>query len=237
MSKFFGEGASSHAREVYEHVETMLDPSKLVNLTLGTFTTHALLDDPKRFGFMMARHKFVGKMLTDFDRVLEVGCQEGFTSLLMSQHVKNLVSVDFFKEHIREAQQFIGPYAKNVEFRGHDILDGPVQGTFDGAFSLDVLEHIDARDEDTYMKNVTSSLKPEGVFIVGMPSLESQKYASPGAAEGHINCKTGADLKLLCRKYFNHVFMFSMNDEVLHTGFMPMSHYIFAMCVTKKSDV
>lgn len=235
MSKFFGKSVSSYGREVYEHVETLLDRSKLVNLNLGSFTTHALLDDPKRFGFMMARHKFVGKMLVGFEKVLEVGCQEGFTSLLMSQHVKKLVSVDFFKEHIREAQAFIGPYAPNVEFRGHDILDGPVEGTFDGAFSLDVLEHIDAKDEDTYMKNVTASLKPEGVFIVGMPSLESQKYASKGAAEGHINCKTGEDLRALCKKYFNHVFMFGMNDEVLHTGFLPMSHYIFAMCVTKKA--
>lgn len=235
MSKFFSKGASSHGREVYEHVETLLDPSKLVNLTLGTFTTHALLDDSKRFGFMMARHKFVGKMLADFEKVLEVGCQEGFTSLLMSQHVKNLVSVDFFREHIREAQEFIGPYAPNVEFRGHDILDGPVEGMFDGAFSLDVLEHIDAKDEDTYMKNVTASLKPGGVFIVGMPSLESQKYVSKISAEGHINCKTGEDLRALCKKYFGHVFMFGMNDEVLHTGFLPMSHYIFAMCVTKKA--
>ena len=27
---------------------------------------------------------------------------------------------------------------------------------------------------------------------------------------------------------------FSMNDEVLHTGFYPMSHYIFTMCTNKK---
>lgn len=236
MTKFYGEKTSAAARDIYERVEGSLDPAKLINLTLGTYSTHSLLNDPKRFGFMMARHKFVGKMLADFDHVLEVGCQEGVTSLLMSQHVKRLTSVDFYKPHVEEAERLIAPFVRNVRFKGHDILDGPVPGEFDGAFSLDVLEHIDSSQEHLYMENVATSLKPDGVFIVGMPSLESQKYASKDSAAGHINCKTGADLKALCKKYFRHVFIFSMNDEVLHTGFLPMSHYILAMCVFRMSS-
>ena len=82
MSKFFGDAASQYAHSAYEAVDSSLDPAKLKNMALGKYLTHALLDDPKRVGFMMARHKFVGKMLADFDSVLEVGCQEGFTSLL-----------------------------------------------------------------------------------------------------------------------------------------------------------
>jgi hypothetical protein len=27
--------------------------------------------------------------------------------------------------------------------------------------------------------------------------------------------------------------MFSMNDEVVHTGFHPMAHYLFALCCTR----
>lgn len=232
MSKFFGDATSEYAHSIYESVDSSLDPEKTKNLTLGRYITHALLDDPKRFGFMMARHKFVGKMLAGFDRVLEVGCQEGFTSLLMAQHVKHLVATDYFRDHLAEAEKHIAPYVKNVEFRGHDIIDAPVEnGTFDGAFSLDVLEHIDPKQEHHYMQNVAASLKPEGVFIVGMPSLESQIYASKAAAAGHINCKKGPDLKALCERYFRNTFLFGMNDEVLHTGFSPMCHYIFVMCV------
>lgn len=234
MSRFFGDATSEYAHSIYEAVDRGLDPEKLHNLTLGRYITHALLDDPKRFGFMMARHKFVGKMLTGFDRVLEVGCQEGFTSLLMSQHVKHLVATDYFRDHVTEAQKYIGPYVKNVEFRGHDIIDGPVDGGFDAAFSLDVLEHIDPKQEDRYMENVAASLEPDGVFIVGMPSLESQIYASKAAAAGHINCKPGPVLKELCHRYFRNSFLFGMNDEVLHTGFSPMCHYIFVMCVAPR---
>ncbi|MFM8835604.1 MAG: methyltransferase type 12, partial [Actinomycetota bacterium] len=39
------------------------------------------------------------------------------------------------------------------------------------------------------------------------------------------------------KKYFHSVFMFSMNDEVVHTGFFPMSHYLIAVCADKKSAV
>ena len=67
-----------------------------------------------------------------------------------------------------------------------------------------------------------------------MPSLESQKYASPQSKEGHINCKNGEDLKLLLEEYFNNVFLFSMNDEVLHTGYSKMAHYIIVLCTYKK---
>ncbi len=70
--------------------------------------------------------------------------------------------------------------------------------------------------------------------MIGTPSLELQAYASPPSKAGHINCKTGNQLKALLEKYFEHVFIFSMNDEVVHTGFSPMAHYLFALCVQSK---
>ena len=87
---------------------------------------------------------------------------------------------------------------------------------------------------DLAIGNIAGSLKPTGVAIIGSPSLESQRYASKGSLEGHVNCKTGPDLKTLMEKYFENVFLFSMNDEVVHTGFYPMAHYLFAVCAGRK---
>jgi hypothetical protein len=36
--------------------------------------------------------------------------------------------------------------------------------------------------------------------------------------------------------YFHNVFVFSMNDEVVHTGYYPMAHYLFAVCAGKKIE-
>src|SRR5262249_30224464 len=95
---------------------------------------------------------------------------------------------------------------------------------------LDVLEHIAAPDEETYVINLCRSLTGDGVLIIGSPSVESQLYASPLSKAGHVNCKSGKDLKDLLDQYFERVFIFSMNDEVVHTGFYPMAHYLFAIC-------
>ena len=35
----------------------------------------------------------------------------------------------------------------------------------------------------------------------------------------------------ILEKYFKNVFLFSMNDEVVHTGFSKMAHYLICLCV------
>jgi hypothetical protein len=46
-----------------------------------------------------------------------------------------------------------------------------------------------------------------------------------------VNLKHAGDLRDLMAQRFHNVFMFSMNDEVVHTGFSPMAHYLFGMGV------
>ena len=102
---------------------------------------------------------------------------------------------------------------------------------FEALYSLDVLEHIPQKQEDIFLGNCKESLKENGVAIIGMPSLESQSYASPASKAGHVNCKTGQDFKITLEKHFSNVFLFSMNDEVVHTGFEKMAHYLIGLCV------
>jgi hypothetical protein len=78
-------------------------------------------------------------------------------------------------------------------------------------------------------------LTPEGVLILGSPSLESQAYASPPSKAGHVNCKTGSTLRNLLEKFFHNVFVFSMNDEVVHTGYFPMAHYVIGIGCTRRT--
>ena len=72
------------------------------------------------------------------------------------------------------------------------------------------------------------NLRPTAA-IIGMPSLESQAYASPASKAGHVNCKSMPELRELMLRYFHNVFMFSMNDEVVHTGHHKMAHYLWAV--------
>jgi len=95
---------------------------------------------------------------------------------------------------------------------------------------LDVLEHIPQAQEKQFFANLKQSLKPSAKVVIGIPSLESQVYASPGSKAGHVNCKTKEDLCASLSNIFSNVFCLSMNDEVVHTGFNRMSNYLFAVC-------
>jgi 2-polyprenyl-3-methyl-5-hydroxy-6-metoxy-1,4-benzoquinol methylase len=114
------------------------------------------------------------------------------------------------------------------------VLDGPVSGKFDAVYALDVLEHIPPAKESTFINNMISSLAPHGVALIGTPSLQSQAYASAHSRIGHVNCKDQLELKKLMQRWFHNVFVFSMNDEVVHSGFHAMSHYNFCLCCGKK---
>jgi 2-polyprenyl-3-methyl-5-hydroxy-6-metoxy-1,4-benzoquinol methylase len=203
------------------------------NESLGLMTSWAWQDDPKHLFFTLSRYKFVAKMLSGKKNVLEVGCSDAFASRIVRQEVKALTAIDFDQRFINDAQKRTSKKWP-IALKCHDILLGPVSGSFDGAYSLDVLEHIPKEDEQLFLTNITDSLTKTGVLILGMPSLNSQVYASQQSIEGHVNCKQQESLKELMGNFFNHVFMFSMNDEVVHTGFHAMAHYHIALCCGKK---
>jgi hypothetical protein len=148
--------------------------------------------------------------------------------------VESLVGIDFDPVFVEDARAGMDPrWAFDVCV--HDMVASPFDGPFDAAYALDVLEHIPAADEDRFIANITRSLAAPGTAIFGLPSLESQPYASPLSKEGHVNCKSAPDLKRVMLRHFDEVFIFSMNDEVVHTGFYALAHYLFALCVGKRS--
>jgi 2-polyprenyl-3-methyl-5-hydroxy-6-metoxy-1,4-benzoquinol methylase len=201
-------------------------------IKLGARTQHAYLEDPKHLLFNLSRYKFVSKMFSGYGKVLEIGCGDAFGTALVAQTVEQITATDLDDKFIIELKRTHG-FSNKINFLAKDFIRECVQDDFDAAFCLDVLEHIPKKFEKKFISNIAKSLAHNGDLIIGMPSLESQIYASQLSKEGHVNCKKAEELKDLMSKYFSKVFIFSMNDEVLHTGFAPMSHYIFALCVSK----
>jgi 2-polyprenyl-3-methyl-5-hydroxy-6-metoxy-1,4-benzoquinol methylase len=200
---------------------------------LGLMSSQVWRDDPRRLLFVLARYKFVSKMFSGMRKVLEVGCADAFGTRIVRQEVAEVVATDFDPAFIRRNQERVHP-RWNVTFQVHDMLSGPLAMGFDGAYAVDVIEHIPAEQELAFVGNIVASLNPQGVCLIGTPSIQSQVYASPPSKAGHVNCKDAPGLKSLMSNFFHNVFIFSMNDEVVHTGFTPMAHYLWALCCQRR---
>jgi 2-polyprenyl-3-methyl-5-hydroxy-6-metoxy-1,4-benzoquinol methylase len=204
-------------------------------IRLGMLNSQRWRNDPRVLLFTMARYKFVAKMLTGCRDVIEVGCGDGWATHLVLQEVETVRAYDLDAELIKDACLYSA--APRLSFDVWDMVAEPVTPQADACYLLDVFEHIVPEHESQFLANLAASIKKDGICIVGAPSLESQSYASSTSRAGHVNCKSGRDLRAALERYFSRVFLFGMNDEVLHTGFDKMSHYVLCLCVGVKNPV
>lgn len=199
--------------------------------TMGPWTSHIWRSDPRHLAFLLARYKFVAKMLEGKGSVLEVGCGDAFGTQVVLQAVGQVHGLDFEPLVLRDAEaRYQAEGCSRVRFSLHDVVADCVPGgPYDAAYSLDVIEHIPAELEQDFLRHIVQGLKPSGVLILGTPNVTASAYASPASLEGHINLKSARGLKEVLQLHFENVFSFSMNDEVVHTGYGPMAHYLFAV--------
>lgn len=202
------------------------DPSNTI--MMGPHTGYQYRTDPKHLCFVLSRYKFCSKLLGGKASVLEVGCGDAFGTPIVAQAVKTLTAIDWDEQLVLSAQKRLS-FLENCSFAQHDLVEKPIEGKFDAIYSVDVLEHIDSRKEAEFMKNCCTSMVDQGIFIAGTPNIKAEAYASASSKLGHINLKDAVGLEQLLMKYFQTVFVFSMNDEVVHTGFSNMAHYLFGV--------
>jgi len=203
---------------------------------LGPWSSHIYRSDPRHLLFVLSRYKFVAKLLADKDHVLEIGCGDGIGLPVVLQSVKKITAVDIEPLVITDIQKRIdSDVLDRCDVRIVNLVTTPLEGVYDAAYSLDVIEHIEPANECSFLTNIVKSLKPEGFLVIGTPNVSADQYASPYSREGHINLKSAETLKISLGNFFHHVFIFSMNDEMVHTGYYPMAHYLFALGVDQKN--
>jgi 2-polyprenyl-3-methyl-5-hydroxy-6-metoxy-1,4-benzoquinol methylase len=203
-------------------------------MLLGAPTSYSFTHDAKHVSFVLARYKFCAKMLAGKKSVMEFGSGDGIGLPIIAQAVNRVYCVDWDERHIESIRRRLLPWFKNVSLNHLDLNKEKPDFKVDAAFSIDVIEHLDPRKEKRFMQNILSVLPDDGVLITGTPNLSASAYASPCSAVQHINLKSHESLRKMMLKYFQNVFMFGMNDEVLHTGYGPMCHYLWSVAVGKK---
>lgn len=218
------------------HRDAVAAQAGVERVVLGPFASYSLVHDPRHLCFVLARYKFCSKMLQGKRNVLEVGCGDATGLPIVAQAVGRVQATDWDADLVEDDRQRL-PFLRNCAFSRFDPIQAPFAGPpapFDAAYLVDVIEHVEPSQEAAFMANLLASLEDDAVCLVGTPNVQASRYASPQSEVGHINLKSHQALRELMAARFKHVFLFSMNDEVVHTGYYPMAHYLWAMGASKK---
>ena len=219
------------AKTADELYREMMQPFfEVPEIPLGPWTSYSVMYDPKHLAFVLSRYKFVAKMLQGRDRVMEIGSGDGIGLSLVAQAVKHVTAVDW-DSRLLDGNARRLKHLTNVSYLMADLNKESPDLQVSAAYWIDVLEHLDAATESTVIGNIVRCLPDDGVLLTGTPNKTADQYASPQSKALHINLKTQDELRTLMERYFRNVFMFGMNDEVLHTGYAPMCHYIWSLAV------
>lgn len=203
---------------------------------LGPWSSHLCRSDPRHLLFVLSRYKFVSKLMIGKKQVLEVGCGDCLGIPIVLQSVEKVTAVDIEPLIIKDIEERMdSEVLKRCDVNIVDYTNDFVNGNFDAAYSLDVIEHIAKSNECSFMKNIIKSLNSDGFLIIGTPNISAHQYSSQYSKICHINLKNAESLKELLKEFFNQVIIFSMNDELVHTGYFPMAHYLFGVGFGKKT--
>jgi 16S rRNA A1518/A1519 N6-dimethyltransferase RsmA/KsgA/DIM1 with predicted DNA glycosylase/AP lyase activity len=146
--------ANAETRE--PQYQCCLDLEKRQGVTrFGLMTNYMWHHDPRHLAFLVSRYKFVAKMLSGREHVLEVGCADAFATRIVLQEVKRLTATDFDPVFVRDVNNRMDERWK-FDCVVHDMLDRPFPGTFDAAYAMDVIEHIRPEDERRFVGNIVS---------------------------------------------------------------------------------
>ncbi len=206
-------------------------PQKEACMSIGPHSSYQLHHTPRRILFSLSRYKFAAKLIGEKKKVLELGCSDGLGTHLLAEFNEEVLGVDFDREVIDWSKANVK--TKNVRFLCDDFL-GKTYGAFDAVIAFDVIEHIYQRNEKNFFQTLCRNLIIDGICIVGTPNITASKYSGKIVNDAHVNLYSAERLKKTMENYFNNVFMLGSNDEVIHTGFPPMSQYLIAVGCYKK---
>ena len=193
-----------------------------------------LLTNPLMATVKLARFKFVSKMLDKNDRIIDVGCGGGLSTFYYSNFCSKALGID---NDSRRKKEWCSHKSKKLDFIHLDAksLD-KIKFDANCIINVDFIEHISKKEGINFIKDCKHYLenqtnKRNKMLIIGTPSYYSKKYRAKHNLKHHKYEYKPEELYNLCSKNFSRVLKFSMNDELVHTGFDKLGWFFFLICI------
>lgn len=175
----------------------------------------------------LARYKFIARLLKKTDHVLEIGSGSGMGSIFLAQHCAHVTGLEVKTTEVEEARSM--NIRDNVEFMVTDFFKLEESKKYDVIVALDVIEHLSVEDGNNLISSMTRHVNNAGMIVIGTPSIYSYEYQGDLSRASHVKCYDQQELLSLVDNYFGRTVAFSMNDELVHTGFPKLAWYYFVL--------
>ncbi len=203
------------------------------SIILGKYISYWMNKTPRRTLHCLSYYKFASKLIGKNKKVLDLGCNEGFGTYLIGKECGFAKGIDFDADAISTARHNFSESC--VQFEIGDFLEiTETVPEYDAVINFDVIEHIYPNHSLQFFQAIKNQLNNYGTCIIGTPSLISQTFASEISKKGHVNIYNYERLRYEMSLHFEYVFIFSANDEVVHTGYPALAHYFIAIGCKKK---
>lgn len=118
----------------------------------------------RRIALTKAVENFTGK---DLD-LIEIGCGNGATIILLADTMQSCLGLDINDDHLGEFKQLKSTYkADNCSFEVFDVEKQSMQRQFDRMISFEVIEHL---QDDSNVRHYYDLLKPGGIAVFSVPN-------------------------------------------------------------------
>jgi len=184
-----------------------------------------LKNNPLMATIKLARYKFVAKILQSNDRALEIGCCDGVSTNFFSQYCKKIDGIDIDSQALMEARAEF----PHISFREADVTQLSADKKYDTILMIDFIEHIEKEDAIILLEKCKTLLTDRGMIVIGTPSKHFELYRAEHNKSHHKHEYYPDELREMLDDHFARTMMFSMNDEVVHTGNEKLAWYIFTI--------
>lgn len=187
-------------------------------------------DEPlEMIAFTIARYKFACKWLRESDRVMEVGCGEGFGCNFFSRHVAEATGLDIDPETVdRCGSRYV---RDNLRFIIGDIINPPTKpkAQYDAVVSFEMIEHVSQADGQKMVANVAAYLKDKGLAILSTPRRREDRSVS--RQHMHVFEYDYDTFVKTLQPHFARVMIFCQNDEYIYAGHPSTAWNYVAVCI------
>lgn len=172
--------------------------------------------------FHLARYKFISRLISKKDHLLEIGCGTGYGSRFLSDYAKNVVASDLDKK--------IFAQAKNI-FKKDNLIftnDFESKAPYDVIVCLEVIEHCTIEKGLDLLLTIKKLLAPGGVAFISTPRRISNP--TENRKKFHVHEYDFTEFKNTLESIFSRALVFTQVDEMISTHHQNCAWNFIACC-------